>query len=124
MEAESLISLRDPAREINREHGLAAASDANSIKHKIRCGKLLAQKKAIKHSNFMGWVKANCKFGHDTAMDYMNVFRNQNRTTPHLKFRQLRRNAKPAAVEKPREIAVTAVVPCQGANVADELVQA
>jgi len=67
------------ADDINREHQLARRHANDAIKHAIRCGELLIQKKAeLPHGTFTSWIVANCKFKQATANNYMRAAQNPN----------------------------------------------
>jgi len=57
---------------INREHRMARASAESAVQHAMRCGELLAAKKAeLPHGEFQAWIEANCEFTWRTAQRYM-----------------------------------------------------
>jgi len=67
------------ADEINREHDRARRHAGDAIKHAIRCGELLIQKKAeLPHGTFTLWVARNCKFKQAMANNYMKAAQTPN----------------------------------------------
>ena len=71
--------IESPENEINQQHRLARSSAENAVQHAIRCGELLALKKAeLKHGKFGRWVEDNCEFSYALARKYMQACRNQN----------------------------------------------
>ena len=64
------------ANEINAEHELAQRCAGDAIKHGIRCGELLMnKKKTLPHGTFMVWVETHCEFKYSTAARYMKLAR-------------------------------------------------
>lgn len=62
------------ADEINKAHQFARESAGMAVEHAIRCGQLLAAKKAeLRHGEFEQWVEANCEFAPRAARKYMQV---------------------------------------------------
>ena len=68
------LTIDTVAEAINREHALACDQAKTAIQHGIRCGELLAAKKAeLTHGEFMPWVAAHCVFKYSTAARYMKA---------------------------------------------------
>jgi hypothetical protein len=62
------------AKDINEAHRLARSSAETAVQHAIRCGQLLAAKKAeIGRGDFDLWVAKNCDFGRSSAYAYLKV---------------------------------------------------
>lgn len=62
------------ADDINREHQLAHQHAKTAIEHAVRCGELLAGKKAeLPHGSFQPWLKEHCQFAYSTAARYMKA---------------------------------------------------
>jgi hypothetical protein len=67
------------ADEINEAHQFAKESAEMAVDHAIRCGQLLAAKKAsLPRGEFDEWVKENCDFGRATAYNYMKHSKSSN----------------------------------------------
>lgn len=67
------------AKDINEAHRLARASAETAVEHAIRCGQLLATKKAaMARGEFDGWVEQHCEFGRATAYNYMKASKSSN----------------------------------------------
>ncbi len=67
------------AEAINEAHNMARSNAESAIQYAIRCGELLAAKKAeLRHGEFGAWVQAHCEFSYALARKYMQACRNQN----------------------------------------------
>ena len=75
--------------DINEAHRLARQHAESAVQYAIRCGELLAAKKAeLPHGEFGKWVEANCEFSYSSARAYMQAAAKQNDST--LAFSSLR----------------------------------
>jgi hypothetical protein len=64
--------------QINTEHRLAWNRANEAMTHAIRCGELLAKKKAeLMHGEVMPWIQQNCDFSQATANNYMKAAKSQ-----------------------------------------------
>src|SRR5262245_36498432 len=62
------------AANINEQHKLARSCAEKAIDHAIRCGFLLLQAKgAVKHGEWVNWLKENIKFSERQAQNYMKI---------------------------------------------------
>ena len=97
------------ADDINREHALARSSADAAVAHAIRCGELLAQKKAeVGHGKFITWIEAHCEFSERTARVYMRASDQNGRGLPFSSLSALLksdRDSKPAiTLQKPETV--------------------
>lgn len=61
---------------INAEHHACEAAARSSVKHAIRCGEMLAEKKAaLKHGEWLPWLEQNFEGSERTAQTYMKLHR-------------------------------------------------
>ena len=75
--------------DINEAHRLARQHAESAVQYAIRCGELLAAKKAeLPHGDFGAWVQANCEFSYSSARAYMQAAAKQ--TDSALAFSSLR----------------------------------
>jgi hypothetical protein len=81
------------AQNINEAHQCARESMENAVEWAVKCGQLLAAKKAeLKHGEFMPWVEKHCDFSIRTASDYMRgaaKYAENGSTLPFSSLRQL-----------------------------------
>jgi cell division protein FtsB len=62
------------AKKINEAHRLARSSAETAVQHAIRCGQMLAQRKAeLDRGEFDAWVEKHCEFGRRTAYVYIKA---------------------------------------------------
>lgn len=79
---------RVSAADINEAHRQAKASAETAIGYAIRCGELLARKKAeLPHGEFQDWVEKHCEFSARHARRYMDVAA---KTDTRVRFDSLR----------------------------------
>ena len=69
------IGMNTPVEEINWLHTQICAASRTTLDKAIRIGELLAQQKsALKHGQWLPWLKANVEFSHKTATSYMHLW--------------------------------------------------
>jgi len=74
------------AKNINDAHRCAKESAENAVEWAMKCGQLLAAKKAeIGRGNFDRWVADNCEFGRSSAYAYMKVAEKSSRGLDDLR---------------------------------------
>lgn len=65
------------ADEINKAHEFARESAGMAVEWAVKCGQLLAAKKAsLRHGEFQSWIEKNCEFTYSTAARYMKAGQN------------------------------------------------
>jgi len=90
------------AERINAEHRLAASNEATALEHKIKCGEMLLQQKAItKHGQWKPWVKQHCEFEYSTATIYMDMARKKLTGVNFSSVGESRRQRRAAKATKP-----------------------
>lgn len=95
--------------QVNEEHRLARQCADFAIEHAIKCGELLAEKKAaLKHGEFEPWIEVNCEFSIRSAQAYMKAATQKRRG---LRFSSLKealgydkKKEPPVPEEEPEEI--------------------
>jgi hypothetical protein len=73
------LKISDPeAIEANLLYGKAAREGFRSVRYYIRCGEILARKKAeLKHGEWLPWCEANLEFGITTVSYCIKFYLNQ-----------------------------------------------
>src|SRR6266576_1025159 len=62
------------ATRINQAHVACIQAEDDALRHAVRAGKLLLTVKIIKgHGHFLQWIRQNCRFHYNTALDYKIV---------------------------------------------------
>ena len=93
-------TLRELARDINREHGLVETHVANAMQHAITCGQILHDaKEKAGHGNWLVWLAENFNASVDTAENYMRLASNSER----VRNLSMREGLRVLAPPKPRE---------------------
>lgn len=68
------------AQAINDEHAMARSCAEDAVQHAIRCGELLAEKKAeLPRGEFDGWVEKHCDFKRASAYVYIRAAKQSSR---------------------------------------------
>lgn len=84
------------AKQINDAHRCAKESAENAVEWAMKCGELLAAKKAeLGRGNFDQWVADNCEFGRSSAYAYMKVAEKSSRGLDDLRSIQQALGYKP-----------------------------
>jgi len=93
------------AIEINDAHRLARQHAESAVQHAIRCGELLAAKKAeLRHGEFKPWIAANCEFSYSSAKAYMRAVEQKDSALTFSSLREALGYDKPErAAEEPAE---------------------
>jgi len=95
-------ALANEAAQINEAHRLARQHAESAVQYAIRCGELLAAKKAeLKHGEFKPWIAANCEFSYQSAHAYMKAAQQKSRGLDFLSLAQALDYDKPAPEVSP-----------------------
>jgi Protein of unknown function (DUF3102) len=71
-------SLADLAHRIKEEHGAAAASLGDAVRHAIAAGELLIEAKGqVPHGQWLLWLKDHCSLSERTCQFYMRLAKNR-----------------------------------------------
>jgi hypothetical protein len=107
------------AKNINEAHRLARASAETAVEHAIRCGQMLAAKKAdLPHGEFQAWVDKNCDFGIREGQRYMAAAAKSDTRVAFQSLRQALGYDKPKPKSDTTKGAVSVVKPEGGRTTA------
>jgi hypothetical protein len=71
-------SLTDLAARIRAEHGAAAASLGDAVRHAMAAGELLIEAKAlVRHGQWLPWLRDRCSLSERTCQLYMRLAKNR-----------------------------------------------
>lgn len=97
------VPVNPPQLEINKLHGELVAIARDGLKRAIEIGRLLEdQKSALKHGEWLPWLRLNITFSTQTADRYRNLYRHREKflTVGNLSLTDAYRIAAESAVDQ------------------------